>query len=113
MENPANAFVEDFIGENRALKRLQVTRVEEVMETDETEHEQLAAAGSGSADANATVADGVGDDFAVSPTDNAQTALSRMIQADRGALPVVEDGEMVGVVTQESIRQQHDTLEAE
>jgi osmoprotectant transport system ATP-binding protein len=112
LENPANDFVEDFIGENRALKQLQVTRVEEVMEAVDAEHEQFAAAGGGAA-TDAVIADGVGinDDLAVSPNDTAQTALSRMIHADRDAVPVVTDSEVVGVVTQTYIRQQYNTME--
>lgn len=111
LENPANDFVEDFIGEDRALKQLQVTRVEEVMEAADAEHEQFAAAGSADPDSAITDEVGADDELAMSPNDNAQTALSRMIQANRDAIPVVEDGRAIGVVTQTDIRQQYNTAE--
>ena len=49
------------------------------------------------------MADG-GEIIPVTPTDSAQVALSRCIQAGVGALPVVEDADVVGVVTEDAIR---------
>lgn len=103
LSDPKSEFVEDFIGADRALKQLQVTPVRDVMseDIDETYRDLVA-----SADGNqtVTVADG-GDIVPVSPTDSTQVALSRIIQARTDAIPVVEDGAAVGVVTEAAIKE--------
>ncbi|EFW90134.1 ABC transporter related protein [Haladaptatus paucihalophilus DX253] len=101
LENPANDFVREFIGDNRALKELQITRVEEIMRPATVDREpQAAAVDGGTSDAEAaSVAD-----VHVSPTDSAEVALSRMIETDTEALRVVEDGDVVGRVTERDIR---------
>ncbi|WP_423747005.1 ABC transporter ATP-binding protein (plasmid) [Haladaptatus sp. SPP-AMP-3] len=101
LENPANDFVREFIGDNRALKELQITRVEEIMRPATVDSEpQAAAVDGGTSDAEAaSVAD-----VHVSPTDSAEVALSRMIETDTEALRVVEDGDVVGRVTERDIR---------
>jgi osmoprotectant transport system ATP-binding protein len=93
LENPKNQFVKDFIGADRMLKQLQVTPVEEVMEP----------ATASRAPTTETAPDG-GEFVPLSPTDNTQVALSRLIQAGVDELPVVENDEVVGVVTEASIR---------
>jgi len=137
LANPATEFVTDFIGSDRALKQLQLTRVEEVMETEVgVEYEPLVDAVTGSsgaakgatdaADGTATstadgatpdatdvaVADG-GELVPAAPTDSVQTALSRMIQADVEALPVMDGDRVVGVVTESTIRAQRGTMQVE
>jgi len=93
LENPKNQFVKDFIGADRMLKQLQVTPVEEVMEPVTASR----------APPTETATDG-GEFVPLSPTDNTQVALSRLIQAGVDELPVVENDEVVGVVTEASIR---------
>ena len=93
LENPANEFVEDFVGADRGLKRLQVTQVKQLItEPNET------TSGSGAAVAT----DGNGSPN-LSPTDSAQVALSRMIQYDVETLPVVQDGRIIGEVDKNEI----------
>ena len=104
LEAPATKFVEDFIGPDRTLKQLRVLRVGEIMRTDvPDEHRDVVDAFEPD---NTVMADG-GELIPVTPTDSAQVALSRCIQAGVRALPVVEGGEVVGVVTEEDIRGYH------
>lgn len=99
LNSPANEFVEDFIGADRTLKQLQVTQVKEVMAAPDTASRKGVPVGEdGSIDED-------GDIMTVSPTDNTQVALSRIIQTGEDELPVVKDGEVVGVVTESAIRE--------
>ena len=101
LDRPETKFVEDFIGPDRTLKRLRVLRVDEVMREDVPErHEDVVEAFRSD---QGVMADG-GELIPVEPTDSTQVALSRCIQADVDALPVVEDATVVGVVTEEDIR---------
>jgi osmoprotectant transport system ATP-binding protein len=103
LDNPKTKFVEDFIGPDRTLKRLRVLRVEEIMQTDiPAEHRDVVEAFEPD---EAVMADG-GELIPVTPADSAQVALSRCIQAGVGALPVVRDADVVGVVTEDAIRAQ-------
>ena len=97
LEHPKSEFVREFIGADRTLKQLQVTQVVEVMRDSVPEDDW----GFG----DAVRADGDDREGTVAPTDSTQVALSRLIGADADALPVVEDGEVVGVVTEDDIRQ--------
>ena len=107
LENPANDFVREFIGDNRALKELQITRVEELMRPATVDREPQAAAVDGGTDAEAvSVAD-----VHVSPTDSAEVALSQMIETDTEAIRVVEDGDVVGQITERDIRDYRSTTE--
>jgi osmoprotectant transport system ATP-binding protein len=102
LENPANEFVEDFIGADRTLKELQVTPVEGVMQPPEDE-ELLTATDSGETGMDMAV--GESDDLvSVTPTDSAQVALSRLLQTDADALHVVDNEEIVGILTQAQIQ---------
>jgi osmoprotectant transport system ATP-binding protein len=103
LANPKNEFVEDFIGGDRALKQLQVTQVRDVMRPADGEYQHLVDTVQGSGRDGAAVADG-GTLVPVDPTDSTQVALSRIIQADTDAVPVVDDGTVVGVVTEDDIR---------
>ncbi|EMA40071.1 ABC transporter [Halococcus morrhuae DSM 1307] len=110
LEAPATKFVEDFIGPDRTLKQLRVLQVSEIMRTEvPDEHRDVVDAFD---PADTVMADG-GELIPVTPTDSAQVALSRCIQAGVRALPVVEDATVIGVVTEEDIRGYHaDEIEA-
>ncbi|KTG11381.1 ABC transporter [Haloprofundus marisrubri] len=97
LESPANNFVEDFVGADRGLKRLQVTQVKELLAAPVKEAE---SGGRGVAVAT----DGNGS-HELSPTDSAQVALSRMIQYDVETLPVTDDGRVVGEIEKSDIHQ--------
>ncbi|GAA0460997.1 ABC transporter ATP-binding protein [Halococcus dombrowskii] len=104
LETPATKFVEDFIGPDRTLKQLRVLQVSEIMRTEvPDEHRDVVDAFD---PADTVMADG-GELIPVTPTDSAQVALSRCIQAGVRALPVVEDATVIGVVTEEDIRGYH------
>jgi osmoprotectant transport system ATP-binding protein len=107
LANPANEFVEDFIGADRTLKQLQVTPVREVMEEPTEEYSEVVAAVEGNGHAERVVGE-AGDVVPVEPTDSTQVALSRLIQGGVDALPVTRDGEVVGVVTEAAIRGSRD-----
>ena len=101
LNDPKTKFVEDFIGPDRTLKRLRVLRVEEVMQREiPNEHADIVDAFQSD---DRVMADG-GEIIPVKPTDSAQVALSRCIQAGVGALPVVENADVVGIVTEADIR---------
>lgn len=101
LDNPRNKFVEEFIGPDRTLKQLRVLRVEEIMQTDVPDEHSDIVEGTNS---DNTVSFGNGKTMPVSPTDSAQVALSRCIEADTNILPVVEDGSTVGIVTEDAIK---------
>ncbi|WP_137285543.1 ABC transporter ATP-binding protein [Halorussus salinisoli] len=84
LENPKNDFVRDFIGQDRELKKLQVTPVRNVM-----------------CEANGK---SVPDVEPITPSDTAQVALSRLLETDDDRLPVARDGEVVGVVEESDLR---------
>jgi osmoprotectant transport system ATP-binding protein len=101
LDRPESKFVEDFIGPDRTLKRLRVLRVGEVMREEvPPEHEDVVEAFRSD---RGVMADG-GELIPVEPTDSTQVALSRCIQASVDALPVVDDAAVVGVVTEDDIR---------
>ncbi len=94
LEDPGSEFVDDFLGDDRALKQLQVTPVRSIMRDEvPPEFDGLATH---TTDAEALVP--------VEPTDTAQTALSRIIQAGTDSVPVVEGDDVVGSVTESDIR---------
>lgn len=103
LENPANEFVESFIGADRTLKELQVTPVEKIMQEPGPEHKALLEEVRNhetATEEQATKRNGI---VTLTPTDSAQIALSRLLQTRRDALPVVENERVVGVVTQPQI----------
>ncbi|PSP74351.1 ABC transporter [Halobacteriales archaeon QS_3_64_16] len=103
LNDPSTKFVKDFIGPDRTLKRLRVLRVEEVMDAEiPAEHRDIVDAFEGGEDT--AMADG-GELIPVSPGDSTQVALSRCIQAGVEALPVVENADIIGIVTEAAIRQ--------
>ncbi|POG54267.1 MULTISPECIES: ABC transporter ATP-binding protein [Haloferax] len=104
LENPANEFVEDFIGSNRGLKKLQVLPVEDVMDTDDslvgTSVSELPRGGS---EPESAAADGAGAPPHVAPGQSAETALSVLLESECDDLPVVRDGSVVGTVNLEHL----------
>ncbi|MDG5759947.1 ABC transporter ATP-binding protein [Natronococcus sp. A-GB1] len=105
LHNPATEFVEDFIGADRTLKELQITPVRDIMsESVPTVEQPTASSVADTAEAaTAALADGTGDQY-VAPTNTVDIALSRMIETDTQSLPVVKDDDVVGTITESSIR---------
>ncbi len=101
LANPANDFVEQFIGSDRTLKELQITPVKDIMRSEDSEREPTTAAVDGGTEASKITTT---SNVHVSPGDSADIALSRMIETDTEALRVVDDGDVVGVVTERDIR---------
>ena len=104
LRNPKSEFVEDFIGADRTLKELQVIRTADLLEPIDGYEAVVDNLG--------TTSDGDQEIVPVTPSDSAQVALSRIIQADIEAIPVVDDGEVVGVVTEAGIRNRRDVISA-
>lgn len=99
LENPANEFVEDFIGEDRGLKKLQVISVEEIMDTDSSLVGKPVAELDPDYSGNKSAAtDGAGPSVYVESEQSAETALSMLLESGRDNLPVVRDGTVVGTV---------------
>lgn len=106
LENPGSEFVADFIGEDRALKQLQVTTVRSVMRD---EIPTRFTGGSNASDGLVNTNDSL---VPVEPSDSAQTALSRIIQAGTDVIPVVKNGDVIGVVSESDI-QDHTQMTAQ
>ena len=106
LENPGSEFVADFIGEDRALKQLQVTTVRSVMRD---EIPTRFTGGSNASDGLVNTNDSL---VPVEPSDSSQTALSRIIQAGTDAIPVVKNGDVIGVVSESDI-QDHTQMTAQ
>lgn len=98
LEDPGSEFVADFIGEDRALKQLQVTTVRSIMRD---EVPGRFADGVDTVDGSSDKNDSL---VPVAPSDSAQTALSRIIQAGTDTVPVVKDEDVIGVVSESDIR---------
>lgn len=82
LSNPADAFVENFVGIDRAIKRLSLFTVKDVMDS-QTPHEDSAKVTSGS---------------------NLRDALALMVAANSDVLAVVDDGGSVkGQLTRDAI----------
>ncbi len=102
LEDPGSEFVADFIGSDRMLKLLQVTHVEEIYQTEvASAHEDIVDVVENGSDGEVAP-----DVVPVRPEESAQVAFSRIMQAETEAIPVVDDGEVVGVVTEERIREE-------
>ena len=102
LEDPGTEFVADFIGEDRALKQLQVTSVQSIMREDVPA--ELAGVEVSTATDGDVTNQFEGTLVPVEPTDTAQTALSRIIQAGTDAVPVVDGDTVIGTVTESDIR---------
>ncbi|WP_435317208.1 ABC transporter ATP-binding protein [Haloarchaeobius sp. TZWSO28] len=84
LADPKNEFVRDFIGQDRELKKLQVTQVRDVMR--ERNGQELPSIAP------------------VTPSDSAHVALSRLLETGHSKLPVERDGQVVGVVVEDDLR---------
>lgn len=104
LADPATEFVENFIGDNQSFKQLAITRVSKVMQSGDVS--EVAA----ETETVRAAADG-GDGSSVGPDDTLKTALSRMLSGNRNELPVVDDGSVVGVISERQIRQYFDPAE--
>ena len=80
---PSDAFVEEFVGADRTLKRLALLRV-----------------------ADAELESGLGDGPALSPATSLRDALAALLQEPAGRLPVVDDGRPLGVLTLDAVHAQ-------
>ncbi|WP_255152334.1 ABC transporter ATP-binding protein [Halorarius halobius] len=98
LQSPANEFVEDFIGADRALKQLQVLHVEDVME--ESGPAEATVRDDGRVDLPSTNGQGIEP---ISASVSTQVALSQMIQHDVDVLPVGDAGQVDGWITREGI----------
>lgn len=103
LEDPGSEFVADFIGDDRALKQLQVTPVRSIMREEVPPEFERSDGLASMSDGDKTVgADGTL--VPVEPTDTAQTALSRILQAGTDSIPVVKNDSVVGMVLESDIR---------
>ncbi len=83
LANPENAFVEEFVGEDRLLKRLSLIPVGEAMTTPSRLEGRT--------------------DAVLHPADTLDTAVQRFYHAS-SPLSVVEDGEVVGSIDENDVR---------
>jgi osmoprotectant transport system ATP-binding protein len=83
LSDPANAFVEDFVGEDQQFKRLSTVTVGEVMEE-----------GDPSRNGGPTVA----------PTDDLKEVTRVLMGSERDTIPVVDGDETVGTVSRDHVR---------
>ncbi|MFC4551926.1 MULTISPECIES: ABC transporter ATP-binding protein [Halorussus] len=83
LANPKNEFVESFIGEDRLLKQLQTVTACEAMRESR---------------------DGTPTERTVAPGDTLKMALQRLFAGDQRCISVVDDGDIVGELTEEDVR---------
>lgn len=92
LTQPANEFVENFIGDDRTLKRLRLIQVKDVLDpaTDEKDHSPGTPSGS----------------EAILPETTLELALSQMLQENTDTLAVTDrSGQLVGHVTRDQIQE--------
>lgn len=82
LAKPENEFVEGFLGEDRLLKQLRMTAVNEV------------ASAETSRDASATV----------DTDDDIRTAIQAILRAPEDCVAVVDDGQRVGTLTEDNVK---------
>ena len=83
LANPKNEFVESFIGEDRLLKQLQTVTAREAMRESQ---------------------DRTPTERTVAPDETLKTALQRLFAGDQRRISVVADGDVVGELTEEDVR---------
>ena len=98
LDNPKNEFVESFIGSDRPLKKLSVTRVRDIMSTDA---EGLSAEIDAVADVDGGTSGGIST--SVAPNDTALAALSKLVESGRDKLPVVDGAAVAGTISWEDV----------
>ncbi|PSP57111.1 ABC transporter [Halobacteriales archaeon QS_1_67_19] len=84
LAEPANEFVESFVGEDRLLKRLQTVSVREAMSDRPDVAEKTPRT--------------------VHPDDSLKTAIQRLFASNRPTLSVVVNGEIVGELSEDDVR---------
>jgi osmoprotectant transport system ATP-binding protein len=98
LADPATEFVEDFIGDNRTFKQLDITLVSEVMGP--VDRENLAD----QAEEVPATADG-GDGIRTVAADATLThALTELLSTEATTVAVVEDGDVVGSISERHLR---------
>lgn len=92
LTQPANGFVENFIGDDRTLKQLRLIQVKEIMDAHRDDNVDSTEATRGLE--------------VVAPETTLELALSRMLQEDTDTLAVRDDtDQLVGHVTREQIQE--------
>jgi osmoprotectant transport system ATP-binding protein len=101
LRSPANDFVEDFIGADRALKQLQVRQVGDLMDSSKPPGASLRS--DGRVDLPSTNGAGVAP---LEPSSSMQVALSRMIQHDVDVMPVGAEDSVDGWISRDAIQRE-------
>lgn len=102
LENPKNEFVRNFVGDDLTLKKLSLITVEEVMNQSTPEIEEIAY-GSEQNERTAVTNGGSRQSSSLTKRDSLKTALSEFIESGAQTLPVVEKGDVVGVVDRDDV----------
>lgn len=107
LQNPENEFVRNFVGDDLTLKKLSLITVDEVMEKSASEIEELAHGGERN---ERTVVPNGGSPQTphLMKRDSLKTALSEFIESGARTLPVVESGEVVGVVDRNEVYERYE-----
>jgi osmoprotectant transport system ATP-binding protein len=101
LTNPANEFVENFLGSDRLIKELKFMKVGDVMETDSQvvglsldelgdDHHDFARNGDGY--------------LTVEESDTTHRALTMLYQGNSESVPVTDSDEVMGVVTETNLK---------
>lgn len=98
LENPNSEFVRDFVGEDITLKKLSLIDVDEIMKPVNAEPNSVT-----SQDSQTIVTNGGEIMHQLASEDSLKSALSTFVESDVQSLPVVEDGETIGVVDRDDI----------
>jgi osmoprotectant transport system ATP-binding protein len=101
LRSPANDFVEDFIGADRALKQLQVRQVGDLMDSSKPPGASLRS--DGRVDLPSTNGAGVAP---LEPSSSMQVALSLMIQHDVDVMPVGAEDSVDGWISRDAIQRE-------
>jgi osmoprotectant transport system ATP-binding protein len=102
LTNPANQFVEDFLGSDQFLKELKFVRVREVMDADN------GVTGNSLLELSVEDHNFPRDDngvLSVDPSDTTDVALTKLYQGNVTSIPVVEDDEVVGIINEPDLKQ--------
>jgi osmoprotectant transport system ATP-binding protein len=102
LTNPANQFVEDFLGSDQFLKELKLVRVREVMDADN------GVTGNSLLELSVEDHNFPRDDngvLSVDPSDTTDVALTKLYQGNVTSIPVVEDDEVVGIINEPDLKQ--------
>jgi osmoprotectant transport system ATP-binding protein len=101
LANPANEFVEEFIGADRMLKQLQVSPVEDVMDTSS---ELVGLTVADLRETRPEISRNGAEVRSVTPSQRSHVALAKLYEGTSEFIPVVEDSRVVGIVTQAALQ---------